>query len=273
MNKHFLNLKFLLIVLLFTLFIPNLLIQKVYADTNLTKVYDTAGLLSKEEAKELEELCNTYGKENSLDIIIITTNSIGSQTRQRYMEDFYDKYIYDNSNFGGNCAMILVNMDPSDRGVEIQGYGEGPSEGDAEYYLNGARIDTILDTVVKPLKTGNYYNAFQDFIKEVDYYVGLEYSSKNSLIYELWFQMLISLGIGGITVAIMAYNSGGKVTVNSGTYLDHNHSRILAKRDDYIRTTVTRTKKPKNDDNHGGGGSGAGVSSGGHSHSGGGRGF
>ena len=87
-----------------------------------------------------------------------------------------------------------------------------------------------------------------------------------------WVQLIAALIIGGIAVSVMAVKSGGVMTVNADTYLDSRYSGIRARRDDYIRTSVTKRKKPK--PSEGGGSSGGGqVSSGGHSHSSRGRSF
>ncbi|MNC75575.1 hypothetical protein D3C75_1271320 [compost metagenome] len=79
--------------------------------------------------------------------------------------------------------------------------------------------------------------------------------------------------IGGIVVGIMAYNSGGRVTVNRATYEDSGASSVVDRGDRYIRTTVTKTKIEKNNNNGGGGGGGGGTTRGGHSHSGSSRSF
>ena len=84
-----------------------------------------------------------------------------------------------------------------------------------------------------------------------------------------WFQIIASLTIAGIAVSVMAYNSGGRITVNEGTYRDFSNSRVIERNDNYIRTSVTKRRKPSDDNqNSGGSGGGGGVSSGGHSHSG-----
>lgn len=51
----------------------------------------------------------------------------------------------------------------------------------------------------------------------------------------------------------MVYNSGGRVTVTGSTYMDHDTSEVLDQHDTYIRTDVTRERKPdKDNDNDGG---------------------
>ncbi|BCN29624.1 TPM domain-containing protein [Anaeromicropila herbilytica] len=239
--------------------------SKSIAASTLQKVYDNASLLTDEERQDLEKMCDTYGDSNNTDIIIITEDSIGNQTTKLYLEKFYDQNIKKASAYDGNCALLLITMDESNRGFQIQGYGDNPNS--TQYYLDGERIDHIISKVKPLLSNGKYYDAMKQYINMVDDYVGMKYQH---IYNQLWFQLLVSLGIGTIAVSIMIFNSGGKVTVNSGTYLDQNHSKILDQRDDYIRTTITRTEKPKNNDN---GGDSSGTSPGGSSHSGGGSSF
>lgn len=85
----------------------------------------------------------------------------------------------------------------------------------------------------------------------------------DSIFFKTWFQLLVSAVIAGIAVAIMKYNSGGKVTVSASTYMNGDTSGVIRKNDEYIRTTVTKQRKPSNNKSSGGG-----TTSGGHSHSG-----
>lgn len=234
---------------------------KTYAAADIPYVYDNADLLSEDQEKDIEDMCYTYGETNNTNIFILTTQSTNGITRKRYIEKFYDEFISKYKKYKGNAAIMLIEMDPTNRGFQIQGYGD--QEYSTQYYLTNSRIKSAIKDIKPLLTSGEYHTAMKEFIYQVDYYVGLK-----SIFHQIWFQLLIAMAIGGISVAIMAYSSGGRVTVGDATYLDQNNSRILAKRDDYIRTTYTRVQKPKNNDNSGGGNS-SGTSPGGSSHSGG----
>lgn len=272
------------LLLIFILSITSIIISpsmEVFADPSSQRVYDEAGLLDSSEIEDLEATAIEIGAQYNTDIYILTDEDSDGKSRKQYMEDFADDKEVVNS------TLIFVNMESENRGVEIQGYG------DNEYLINSSRIEYILDAVVPYLSDGEYYQAFGTFLEEVNYYLEVDpnkdaathapdnnyassdkyYEDENvieSIITELWFQIIISLVIGGIAVGIMAFHSGGRITVNERTYLDANHSKVVARRDNYIRTTTTKTRKPQNNNRSGGGG---GISSGGRSHSGGGRGF
>lgn len=260
------------------------------------KVYDYYDLFSDQEIEKLEAVSKEYGEEGKVDIVIITTDDLSGKSRQQYLEDFYDEYGFGYEEEFGTAALLLLNMNPSDRGVEIQGYG------DAEHYIHNDRIEHILDDIVPMLKDGEYYEAMEEYVKQVAYYMNEEkgvntspvigekdsgnyygeasydgpsnYYEEEHILNNVLVQLGIALVIGAVAVGIMAYHSSGRVTVTSRTYLDEQNSRVIASRDDYIRTTTTRVRKPSNDNGGGGRSSGGGgISSGGHSHSGGGRGF
>lgn len=261
------------------------------------KVYDYYGLFTDEEIAQLEEISQEYGEKGQVDIVTITTDNLEGKSTKQYLEDFYDAYGFGYDMEFGDTAMILINMDPNNRDATIQGYG------DAEYYINNDRIEYILDDIIRILRDGNYYNAIEEFAKQVSYYMNQEkgvntspatgdpgsgkyygessysgpsdyYGDPDNIFFNTFFQLAIALVIGAIVVMIMAFQSGGKITVNNRTYLDDQHSRVVASQDDYIRTTTTRIRKPTNNTKGGGRSSGGGgISSGGHSHSGGSRGF
>lgn len=266
------------------------------------KIFDYYELFSEKEVEKLEEVSKKYSEEGKVDIVVITTDDLLGKSRLKYLEDFYDEYKFGYEKEFGTAVLLLLNMDPDDRGIEIQGYG------DAEHYIHNDRIEHILDDVVLLLQDEKYYKAMETYMKQAAYYMKEEkgvntspvvgekgsgnyygeasidglsnyYEEKEeNLLNNILVQLGISVVIGAVAVGIMAYHSSGRVTVTSRTYLDEQNSRVLASRDDYIRTTTTRVRKPSNDNNNSGGGGirssgGGGVSSGGHSHSGGGRSF
>lgn len=259
-------------------------------------IYDDANLLTEKEIKKLEKSASKVEKALDMSIVILLVDTTGADTGKHYAENFYDDAYDVYQAIKKDTAILLVNMDPNDRNVIIQGYGN------CEFYLNNTRIEYMLDDIVPALKEKEYYNAMEAFINETEYYmnedegvsheykpgqeIGESYggsspiykqlSTGKQLFFNIFVQLGIALVIGGISVAIMALRSSGTMTTNSRTYLDSNNSKLVVRRDDYIRTSVTKVKKPDPPANSSSGprsSGGGGVSSGGHSHSGGGRSF
>lgn len=257
-NHHKIKLSHLGVILSLILILSSIILRpsiNAFADSSNQRVYDNAGLLTSDEIESLEAAALELGVKYNTDIYIITDEDSDGKSREEYMEDFADAKAVENS------TIIFVNMESGNRGFEIQGYGKD------EFIITGSRIEDIIEVIKPLLSNGDFYSAFGTFLSEIEYYY--EKGPQRSIFSEPWLQLIISLAIGGVVVGAMAFNSGGRITVNERTYLDASHSRIVARRDDYIRTATTKTRRPQNNNRSGGGG----ISSGGRSHSGGGSSF
>lgn len=251
--------------LLLLIIILSLFISLVEASNSKQRVYDYAKLLNPEEVAQLEKTAEKYSKRRQTDFIILTTKDPKGKDVVEYMEDFYDDMALGYDRPHGNTAIITVDME--NREVYLAGFYKG------EEYLDDYRLDLIRYKITPYLSSKDYYTAFDKFIKIGYKYMGIKpHVDPENILFNLWFQIIVSLLIGGIVVGSMAYSSGGKVTVNRGTYMDFNNSRIINRRDQYLRTSVSKTRKPSNNNSSGGGGGfrggGGGTTSSGHSHSG-----
>lgn len=265
-----------------------------YASENvgsIPRVYDNAGLLSTDEIEHLEKLCIEQGDVVGIEILVLTHNDSSAEHPEIYLEDFNDAL--------PEADRVLLLVDMYNRIFWIQGYGL------AETYIHSKRIDRIVEVITSPLSKGHYVEAFETYINmsaeymtddselnwDHDYTVNQPQSNnpdgpyyddtwpydsygdrKTDIFTTWWVQLIISFVIGGIAVGIMAYNSGGKMTAGSSTYLDRSQSGLIGRRDQYLRTRTTRVRKPQQNNNTRGGGFNSGgfrggVSSGGRSHS------
>lgn len=239
-------------------------INITFADVQ--RVYDEAGLLTEEEVANLEQQAAAYFEKWDTDFIIVTTESTEGKGIRQYLQDFSDKLWGEFNREEDNMAIITVDI--GDRWVDLAGFGR------AEKRIDNKRADHIRQELTPYLSDENYYEAFQVFMEMADEYMRtFPGVNPNSIFFNTLFQLAVSLGLAGIIVFFMAYHSGGKVTVTSTTYLDRNQSRVIRKRDRYLRKSVTRMKKPSSNSRGGGGGGGfrgggGGVTRAGRSHSG-----
>ncbi|NLP17298.1 MAG: hypothetical protein GX379_09745 [Clostridiales bacterium] len=264
------------------------------------RVYDEAGLLTDYEIEELEALSHDYGEKVGIEIFILTHNDRKATYAERYIEDFEDQLPV------GDRVYFLYDVYNGE--LFMEGYGL------AEIYIHSKRIDKIFDNVEDNIRNKNYYDAFETYIimaadymeddSELNYdheyiydsppegfdpfneysYDDYDYDRhyrredfKNSIFSNFWFQLIVAFAIGGIVVGTMAYRSGGRMTVGARDYLDKSRNGLIGRRDQYIRSTVTRWRKPHQSSSSGsrGGFNAAGfrggTSRGGRSHSSGGR--
>ena len=268
-----------------------------------TRIYDYADLLTANEESDLEQRYYQWGLEADADIILVTTDDMEGKSDKVYLEDFQDELYFTQDMLAENAALMLIDME--ERIVTIQG------DGDCEFWISNDRIEYILDLVYESLADGDYYAAAESFGEQTAYYMNQDkgvsteyepgqdygesyggpsdyYSEPLSERYTMWeylgvvmseafFGSLLLAVIGSSVVClIIGLNRKTKVTVYPATYMDQQNSGLSAKRDDYLRTTVTKVRRPKESSSGGSGGrssGGGGRSSGGRSHSGGSRRF
>lgn len=260
------KIKFCFSVIFLLIILCTLLPSKVNATETKVNVNDTAKLLNESQVENLNALLNDYSKKYNIDIVVLTIDGLDGKSDQKYLEDYVDS-VLDAGIYSENITILQFDIDS--RYCTIQAYGS------CESVINDDNIEYILDVVAPQISDHNYYEAFRDFAKGVDhYYNNPSFEFRHEPIYfKTWFHIVVSLIIGGLVVWGMAYHSQGRNTVNNHTYLDEKHSGVVARRDVYLRTSVTKVKKPTENNNSGGGRSsgGGGFSSGGRSHSGGSR--
>lgn len=252
--------QFIRAALLFSLFF---LLFSGNTHAEVQRIYDQAGLLTDEQVQVLEEQAAAYFEEWQTDFIIITTEDTDGKPIMNYMGDFIDELADEWNRPEESMAVLTIDM--GDRWVDLAGFGL------AKEYLDDSRLDQIRNQITPHLSDNNHYEAFQLFFEKADQYLGVRPGvNPESIFLKTYFQLAVALGLAGIIVFFMAYNSGGRVTVTSGTYLNRSNSAIISKHDRYLRKTVTRRKKPSNNNKGGGGGfgGGGGMTGGGRSHSG-----
>lgn len=215
-------------------------------------------MLTQAEMEELEAMAYEYGSQRETDFIIVTSSNPEGDDVMRMTQNFYDEYGPGYDKPYGNAVILMLDM--YHREIYLAGFYK------AKEYLDDDRLDLIREKITPYLSDGEYARAFEIYVKTAYDYMGYEPGvNPESILFKLWFQITVSLIVAGIVVGIMAYHSGGRVTVNRRTYEDTSVSGVTSRRDQYIRTTVTRRRMPRNDSRGGGGG---GVTGGGHSHSG-----
>lgn len=222
-------------------------------------IYDEAGLLSAADIAALTEMARSHGAERETDIIVYTTNNPEGEDVVKLTEDFYDERAPGYDKAHGNTVMLTLDM--MNRDIYLAGFYK------AEDYLDDGRLDKIRNHITPMLSSGDYRQAFEEYILTAHRYMGFKPGvNPDNILFDGWFQLGAAVVIGGIAVGVMAYRSGGRVTVSGATYEDRGKSGIIGRQDQYLRTTVTKTKIQKSSGGSGGGG--GGRTGGGHSHSG-----
>lgn len=266
-NRAFLVV-FLLFVFIFVAF-PHPIAAAEESESKTTGkslIYDEAGLLTQAQVDSLNVMANEYGAKRETDIIIYTTLNRENIDVEVLTEDFYDEHAPGYDQEYGNA--VILTLDLHNRKMYLAGFYK------AEEYLDDSRLDQIRSKITSDISRGDYELGFEKYIKTAYKYMGFRPGvNPENILFNIWFQLAVSVGLGGVIVGIMTYRSGGRITVNRQTYEDASTSGIIDRKDRYLRTTVTKRKIERNNNNNGPGGGGfggggGGMTKGGHSHSG-----
>lgn len=208
-------------------------------------VYDGAHLLTEKEEAKLEALASEQGKDRNTSFMIVTVNDTEGKGYVQYVADFYDEHAPGYDKPHGNTAILFIDM--KERDVYLAGFKK------AEDYLDNTRLDLIQDKITPDLSNGEYFQAFSSFIHLSHDYMGYKRGvNPENILFKWWVQVVVAIVAGGIIVSLMAYRSGGRVTVDARTYMDSNKTRVLSKSDVFVRQTVTKQRKPSNNNKSGG---------------------
>lgn len=286
-------------------------------DTDSRRVYDEAKLLDAYEIEELEALSHEYGENAGIEIFILTHNDSRATYPEKYIEDYEDQFpigdrvyflydVYGKEIFmqGYGLAETYIHSKRIDKvydNVENKlknknyydafktyitmsaGYMEDDSElnYDHEYIYDNTPEgfdpdnEYVYDNISEGLNHDNKYYDYQGYYDKEELL--------NSIFLNFWFQLAAALIIGGVVVASLAYRSSGRMTAGARDYLDKSRQGLIGRRDHYLRSTVTRWRKPTQNTSSQSGGRGSGRggfnsggfrggrSAGGRSHSSGGR--
>lgn len=261
-HKSYLRILLLLsitIASMFSLFVP------VKASEKVDRIYDYTNSLSDEQEQELEDLAEKYYNKSNYNFLIVITNTLSEYSydstgnsdadcrlysvafQESFQETYEQKY--------PNCAILAIDI--KNRYAYVSGYGELKTQ------LDDNRSDLVLKKITPQLKRDKWFSVCKNYI-----YQAYNYSQFNegidpgSLFYNTFLQLGIALVIGGVVIAVLIINSGGKMTASAMTYLDENNSRVVAQHDHYVRTSTHRTKRSSGGSSSGSGGSshsGSGV--------------
>ncbi len=235
------------------------------------RIYDFYGKFSRTDLKEIESWIEEKEEESDISIRVFVAE-MEEADEMYFLEECAD-VLCDNEYAQEDLAIMLLNLDDNNRGVCIQGYG------DCEEQINDDRIEYILDDIIEWFSDDDYVYGVKLFATEAAYYAQSDnfgkYFKDNTLKGKLhrmpWpVIVIVPAVVALIGILCMKGSKGGKMTTNGLTYIQNRVSGLTANKDDYVRTSVSKTYSPQSSGSSGGR-SGGGRSSGGGGRSGGGR--
>ena len=239
-----------------------------------------AELLTDKEEKELKELIDNFIKLTNMDLVILTDRVVYEDDREN---DYYALDFYDYNDFGIDYdlydgVILFRNTYESDRYYNIY------TTGNAMFYFDYNRCESILDKIYDDFVNNRYYNGMETFISElinyyndgiVDDYNDAYIDDNGNIVYHRTFNPpfifagIISL-IASIVIVFIMINKNKMVykAHEAKEYLDENSIIYNKHTCKLIKTYTTSHYNPPSSSSSGGSGFHSGSS--GISHGGGG---
>ena len=216
-------------------------------------VVDNADLLTQTEENELSEKLQDISDELQFDVVVVTTNSIGSKTATEYADDYFD---YNGYGRGSNNdgALFLVDMGDRKWAISTSGYG-------IEAIVDSA-LDDMEEEIVPYLKSGDYDGAFNEFA-DLTYDIvndaknGKSYSNSTTSTTEnhknIGTNLIVAFSIGaGISlIIILVYRSKlkpVKFQKEAKEYIVPGSFNLRRSDDVFLYFNITKVPIPKNND-------------------------
>lgn len=246
-----------IIALLTVVFMLALSLISVSAAEHPSYVVDGANVLTDSEEARLSSKLENISNKFSVDIAVVTVESLGGELPAVFAEDYYyyNGYGYGEERDG---IMLLFSAEVVDGGRDYYVYCNGLGY-DAVY----DEEEDLTDAILGYLRNDDFVNAFNVFADECEYYVNIEI---NGVPFSVGKNLAISLAIGFVVALISVSTMKGKLkTVHFQTgaqqYQKYGSLNITDSRDIFLYKTVTSRQRPKS--NSSGGSRSGGSRSGG----------
>ncbi len=240
------------------------------------RVFDNAQVFSAAQEKEIAAAVDSFIAETGMDFAVLTTSeALGSQTDHTLARSYY-RSLGLGTGDDASGALYTLNMYPDNR------YEYLYTDGQMINYMTDRRVEDALDQSNPRLRDGEYAQgalamiaAVKGFVSqgvpEGQYQYNVETGERLTSFYKVITSTEALVGAGGCLVIglifVLVVNSRYKLKGSTYRY-DYNANadvNMTDSDDQYLRTTVTRTRRVQTTGGSGGGGGGggSGVHSGG----------
>ena len=225
---------------------------------------DDAQLMTYEEQLELTELLEEISTRQGVDVVVVTTYSLGGKSPVEYADDFFDY-----NGYGEDGVLLLVSMEDREWWVSTTGFGITA--------ITNVGLSYISDEFVPYLSDGEYAQGFRVFAELCDKFItqarngdAYDYHNLPKVPFDPGEHLMIALVVGLLAAVIATLIMRGQLKSvrqqpKADDYVKPGSMHLTQSRDLYLYSNTSRREKPKNN-----GGSSTHRSSSGRSHGGGG---
>ncbi len=214
-------------------------------------VVDEAGLLTVEQAAELETSCQQFYADSGMQLVYLTVDSLNGKTAMAYADDYFE------ANYGENGILLLIAIQEREWHISTSGTA-------IEAFAETDLMD-MEDGLMKYLPDGKYDKSFQQFLADAQYY----WCNEGVSDFEASAFIAIPAGavIALIVLLILRATMNTKKSQRSAVSYEVAGSYHLRRHQDlFLYSKVNKQAKPQQSSS--GSGSGTHKSSSGRSHGG-----
>lgn len=211
------------------------------------RLVDGYDLLNDAEEAELLEKLNEISERQQLDVVVVTTYSLGGMTSTEFADDFYD---YNGYGYGStrDGILLLVSMEERDWAMSTCGY--------AITVFTDMGLKFMEDEFVHYLSDGEYFKAFTTYAELCDRFIT---EARNNKPYDVnnkpsgGFRVdieaiMISLGVGALAAFIimlipMQKMKSVRMQPAANRYVKNESMVITDRNEYYLYSNVTKTAK------------------------------
>lgn len=243
-----------------------------FAEGDMPRLTDGAGLLTESEQAELLAQLDEISERQKTDIVVVTTDTPDGKTPADYADAFYD---YNGFGYGEerDGVLLLVSMEDRDWYISTCGFGITAITDDGLAYISGKFLPFMQD--------GDYCKAFSTYAALCDEFIsaakeGNPYDGTHmpKEPFNVKFWLLAAAGVGiAVSLIVTGIMKGKLKSVrfqnSAASYVKANSLHITESRDMFLYHTINRRVRPKTSSSSSGGSS-THTSSSGTTHGGGG---
>ena len=210
---------------------------------------DDANVIPAEHEKLIKEKANEAAAMTGFNIVIMTTNDIGTPKTDAHVVEFCDDKYEELCGIDTTGILFLINCDTK--------YDYISTSGECIEYFSDARIDAIFDTIWDDLKEENFGQAAYTFLFRVEYYY--EQGRVNNEFHRLTGSAHIDLsalsrfivfcGVATLMIGLGIYNSNKKqYNIEKPTtrnYILNNSLVFDNKSDVFVGREIHKTYSPR----------------------------
>lgn len=216
-------------------------------------IIDRADLFSADEESVILSTIEHFRTLTGMDFVVVTSNENTGTSQQNVADELYDRGGF---GLGENKSGILYYIDMYERIPYLS------TAGDMIDYMTDERIEAAHENSYDELGEGDYAGAVLEMLKSVAYYVGLgipegqyQYDiitgQKLTAAHKALTstEMLVCALVAVVAALLFIMNVQGRYKLKGSTYeysmRDNVQMNLTAKEDQYLHSTTTRTRKPK----------------------------